>query len=66
MKKRSSESGQAFVEYILLLVIAVLSFGYLLSKLSGAFDNMTARTGANLERQVRTGSAPASIWIEKN
>jgi Flp pilus assembly pilin Flp len=65
-KRRSSQGGQAIVEYVLLLAIAVVSVGYLLGKLSGAFDTMTENTGAKLEMQVRTGSAPATIWIEKN
>lgn len=57
-----NQSGQAMVEYILLLTIVVVGAGLFLQSLSKAIDQMTAAQGGKLERQIRTGSAPASLW----
>jgi hypothetical protein len=61
---RSSRSGQAIVEYILLLSIVVIGLGFFVRKIGVATGNMTANTGGKLERQLRTGSAPPDIWIK--
>lgn len=58
----SSEGGQAILEYILLLSIVLVGLGLFLQKISGSFDAMTAKRGGALEQQIRTGSAPASVW----
>jgi len=50
------------VEYILLLTIVVVGAGFFMQTLSKAIDQMTAAQGGKLERQIRTGSAPASLW----
>ena len=57
-----NQSGQAMVEYILLLTIVVVGAGFFMQTLSKAIDQMTAAQGGKLERQIRTGSAPASLW----
>ena len=56
------ESGQALTEYILLLSIILVSMSYFLKAISKTIDEMTARQGGMIERQIRTGSAPASLW----
>jgi Flp pilus assembly pilin Flp len=60
--RKKSESGQAIVEYILLLAIVVGVVGLFLSKLTGTFDIATVAMGGKMEKQLRTGKAPASIW----
>ena len=68
MKKQgnpaSGEGGQAIVEYILLLSIILVGLGLFLQKMTSAFDSMTAQRGGALEKQIRTGSAPASLWTK--
>jgi hypothetical protein len=60
----SNEGGQAILEYILLLSIILVGLGLFLQKISSSFDVMTARRGGALEKQIRTGSAPASLWTK--
>jgi len=60
----SNEGGQAIVEYILLLSIVLIGLGLFLQKISTGFDAMTAQRGGALEKQIRTGSAPASLWTK--
>lgn len=66
MKKRVqppwNQGGQAIVEYVLLLSIVLVGLGLFLQKATSAFDVMTARRGGLIEQQIRTGSAPPSIW----
>ena len=60
--RKKRESGQALVEYMLLVSIIVgLMVGFV-GKLTGTFDKTTIRLGGKIERQLRTGSAPATIW----
>jgi len=63
-KPASNEGGQAIVEYILLLSIVLVGLGLFIQKISGSFDTMTAQNGAKIEVQMRTGSAPASLWTK--
>ncbi len=60
----SNEGGQAIVDYILLLSIILIGLGLFLQKTSTAFDGITVNWGGKLEKQIRTGSAPASIWTK--
>jgi hypothetical protein len=61
---RKKQSGQALVEYILLLSIVVGVVGFFVSKLTTSLDTTTGKYGAIVERQLRTGKAPASIWTK--
>lgn len=63
-KPASNEGGQAILEYVLLLSIVLVGLGLFLQKISTGFDAMTAQRGGALEQQIRTGSAPASIWTK--
>jgi Flp pilus assembly pilin Flp len=64
-KKRSKrESGQAIVEYILLLAIVLGMVGVFISKLTGSFDLATTAVGGKMEKQLRTGKAPPWIWTK--
>ena len=61
---KASKSGQAIIEYIILLSIVVVGLALFLSKYTGLFDNMTVRMGGAMESQLRTGKAPASVWTK--
>ena len=63
-KKNRKNSGQAVLEYILLLSIIIGIVTFSLRNLTGAMDKMTAKYGGTMEKQLRTGSAPASIWTK--
>ena len=52
------------LEYILLLSIVVVGLGLFIQKVTGAFDSSTAIRGALIEKQLRAGAAPASIWTK--
>jgi len=59
-----SESGQAIVEYLLLLSILVGIIGFFVHEITGLMDSGTAVNGAKIETQLRTGEAPATIWTK--
>ncbi|MBS1959870.1 MAG: hypothetical protein JST80_10385 [Bdellovibrionales bacterium] len=61
-KRRLGNQGQALVEYIILLTIVMGVVAYFLSKMTGSFDMTTAKYGGVIEKQIRTGSAPATVW----
>ena len=63
-KKRSKESGQALLEYIILLSIVFGMVIFFVHKLTGTFDKTTLSLGGKMERQLRTGAAPASLWTK--
>ena len=59
---KNQKSGQAVLEYILLLsiVLGILVLG--LKQLRGALDKMTLSVGANAEKNLRTGSGDPGLW----
>lgn len=58
----SDESGQATVEYILLLsLVAVAALG-VFSAVRTAVDDGVVIMGAELQRNLKTGRAPASVF----
>jgi hypothetical protein len=61
-RRRGAQKGQAIVEYIILLSIVMGIVTYFISKMTGSFDTTTAKYGGRVEQQLRTGSAPATIW----
>ena len=61
-RKRSNQSGQAITEYILLLAIVVGLVAFFMHTITGSFDQTTALFGGKIEKQIRTGSAPATVW----
>lgn len=61
-RRRLGNQGQALIEYIILLTIVMGVVAYFLGKMTGSFDITTARYGGKVEQQLRTGSAPATVW----
>ncbi len=56
------KSGQAVIEYILLLSMVVGIMVAFLRTLNGSFDKAVPRMGGTIERQLRTGAASAGVW----
>jgi hypothetical protein len=56
------ESGQAITEYILIMSLA-LGGAILISRgLMGIIDKFTLALGAQLEKDLKAGRAPSSVW----
>jgi hypothetical protein len=62
MKKRSKQSGQAVVEYIILLSFTMAIVVGFAKKMTGIFDKAAPKMGGAFERQLRGGAAPAGMW----
>ena len=61
-KSKAKQSGQAIVEYILLLSIVIGLVTVVLGKFTSTFDVATTAIGGKIELQMRTGRAPATLW----
>ena len=61
-KTLQSESGQGVIEYILVLIVAIILTGLLARVSKQAWDQGVLGLGGNLERSLKTGRAPASAW----
>jgi len=59
---RKRRSGQAVIEYVLLLTMVVGIMVAFLRTLNGSFDKAVPRMGGTIERQLRTGAASAGVW----
>ena len=59
---RKRNSGQAVVEYILLLSMMVGIMVVMLRGLSSAYLKGVPKVGGAMERQLRTGAASAGVW----
>ncbi|MBN21631.1 MAG: hypothetical protein CL678_10130 [Bdellovibrionaceae bacterium] len=59
---RSDESGQAVVEYLLILSLGVTLAISVAVSLNEALSNQILRFGAVLEKDLRTGRAPANVY----
>jgi hypothetical protein len=59
-KKRNS--GQAVVEYIVLLTMVIGIMVAFLRTLNGSFNKAVPKMGGVIERQLRTGAASAGVW----
>ncbi len=64
LRKKKNESGQALTEYVLLLMIVVPALVYFVGTLAGTFYKSSAKYGGFIEKQMRTGAAPATIWTK--
>ncbi len=62
MAKKKSDSGQAVLEYVILLAITVGIMIYFVRNLSSGMNKTIPKWGGSLEVQLRAGAAPASIW----
>lgn len=56
------ESGQGTVEYILLLSITVIGAATFARAIINSLDKAVLRVGAQLEKDLKTGRAPLSVW----
>ena len=65
-KKRTpllrDQSGQGTIEYIMILLIAVLGAGFLGNQVLGVFDTGILKLGSALEKDLHTGRVAASAW----
>lgn len=57
-----NESGQATVEYILILGMAILAASGIGRGLMAVMDRGVVGLGGKLEQQLKTGRAPADVW----
>ena len=62
--KRRAQSGQAVIEYIILLSIVMGIMVVFIHKLTDGLDTTTAGLGGQIEKQLRTGSAPPTVWTK--
>lgn len=58
----SDEGGQATVEYMLILSASVVGAGLMSRKIIQAIDSGIATLGGQLEKDLKTGRAPLSVW----
>jgi hypothetical protein len=58
----SEESGQGTVEYVLILSVTVVGASQLARQILKALDNGVLRLGAELEKDLKSGRAPVSVW----
>ena len=56
------ESGQGLTEYVLLLSVVVVAAGAMGKALMRALDRGILTFGGQLERHLKTGRAPLSVW----
>ncbi len=61
-KRERNESGQAVLEYVILLGITVGIVVAFTRNLMAGVDKAIPKWGRNLEIQLRAGAAPASLW----
>ncbi len=64
MKKRSKESGQAVVEYIVLISITLGVVVLFAKRMTDLFDSTSPKMGGIFEKQLRGGGASAALWEE--
>lgn len=56
------KSGQAIIEYILLLAMVIGIMVAFLRTVNTSFNKAVPRMGGTIERQLRTGAASAGVW----
>jgi Flp pilus assembly pilin Flp len=56
------ESGQGVIEYILLLSVMVIGAGLLARGILNALDSGVLKLGGQLEKDLKTGRAPLSVY----
>lgn len=61
-KRLRDQSGQASLEYVLILALALTASALLAKGLSQALDASVLRFGAQLEKDLKTGRAQASVY----
>ncbi len=58
----SDEGGQGTVEYVLILSAAVIGAATLARALMNGLNSGVLTLGATLEKDLKTGRAPANVW----
>ena len=58
----SEEDGQGVIEYILLLSVTVVGAGLLARGILKALDSGILKLGGQLEKDLKTGRAPLSVY----
>lgn len=61
-KLSSDESGQAMVEYILIVAFSVALAAGLARTLTKSIDLAVLRIGSQLEKDLKTGRATLDVW----
>jgi Flp pilus assembly pilin Flp len=56
------EDGQAVIEYILILSGTLIAAGMLARGILSALDSGVLKLGGQLEKDLRTGRAPLSVY----
>ncbi len=56
------EDGQAVIEYVLILSATLVSAGLLARGILSALDNGVLKLGGVLEKDLKTGRAPLSVY----
>ncbi len=56
------EDGQAVIEYVLILSATLISAGLLARGILSALDNGVLKLGGVLEKDLKTGRAPLSVY----
>jgi hypothetical protein len=56
------ESGQGTLEYVLLLTFCIISGSAMFRKLIEIMDSGFQVFGAQLERDLKSGRSPLSVW----
>ncbi len=56
------ESGQGLLEYILILSACVIGATQLVKQIIRSLDKGILRLGGALERDLKVGRAPLSVW----
>jgi len=59
-----SESGQAILEYVLLLAFVVAMSALVVTGIMGGVDRGILVFGATLEKDLKTGRMPSGAWVE--
>jgi len=61
-KRERRQSGQAIVEYMILISITMAIVVGFSRKMTQLFDQAAPKMGGAFEKQLRGGAAPARLW----
>ena len=56
------EGGQAVIEYVLVLSATLVAAGFLARGILSALDSGVLKLGGQLEKDLKTGRAPISVY----